>query len=141
MYQTSTRQHSPPAHHHRYLCLHHDQLMTDIAAFNTATDSKPKTRANKMPMATAGSKHLEVDYGARVTESKRCLFCLSTPCKANLEIQIKFDQLRVSLDWILSGFGPNQKSITHKTGTQTVGGSAIADALAMGPARSGQIPS
>ncbi|KAK3846059.1 MAG: hypothetical protein J3R72DRAFT_500713 [Linnemannia gamsii] len=139
MYLSSTRRHNPPAHHHRYLCLHHDQLMTDIAAFNAATDSKSKNRASKMPMTTAGSRHLEVDYGARVTESKRCLFCLSTPCKANLEIQVKFDQLRVSLDWILSGFGPDQrKSMAHST---SHGGSAIADALAMGSARQGQVPS
>ncbi|KAG0374780.1 hypothetical protein BGX24_009924 [Mortierella sp. AD032] len=113
--------------------------MTDIAAFHAATDSKSKNRASKMPMTTAGSRHLEVDYGARVTESKRCLFCLSTPCKANLEIQVKFDQLRVSLDWILSGFGPDQrKSMAHST---SHGGSAIADALAMGSARQGQVPS
>ncbi|KAG0277672.1 hypothetical protein BGZ95_005562 [Linnemannia exigua] len=91
-----------------------------------------------MPMTTAGSKHLEVNYGARITESKRCLFCLSTPCKANLEIQVKFSQLRVSLDWILSGFEPDQRSTAHST---SHGGSAIADALAMGSARQGQVPS
>ncbi|KAG0362151.1 hypothetical protein BG005_006495 [Podila minutissima] len=60
----------------------------------------------KMASSTAGSKHLEIEYGARVFESKRCLFCLSSPCKANLEIQLKFDKVRVSLDWILSGFVP-----------------------------------
>ncbi|KAF9317752.1 hypothetical protein BG000_002000 [Podila horticola] len=59
-----------------------------------------------MASSTAGSKHLAIAYGARVLESKRCLFCLSSPCKANLEIQLKFDQVRVSLDWILSGFVP-----------------------------------
>ncbi|KAF9132257.1 hypothetical protein BGW39_000509 [Mortierella sp. 14UC] len=141
MFLSSMRQHYPPAHHHRFLCLHHDQFLTDITAFNTAADSKSKNRASKMPMTTAGSKHLEVDYGARVTESKRCLFCLSTPCKANVEIQVKFDQLRVSLDWVLSGFEPDQKSIAHRTGMPTAGGSAISDALASGSARQDQVPS
>lgn len=93
-----------------------------------------------MLLTTAGSKHLEVDYSARVTESKRCLFCLSTPCKANLEIQVKFDQLRVSLDWILSGFDPDQKAAEAASFvSQSNKGSAIANALAMGSARQGQV--
>ncbi|KAG0297285.1 hypothetical protein BGZ96_007022 [Linnemannia gamsii] len=118
--------------------------MTDIAAASSpSSSSDPKTknmRANKVPLTTAGSKHLEIDYGARVTESKRCLFCLSTPCKANLEIQVKFDQLRVSLDWILSGFGPDQKPAEAASlVSQGNKGSAIANVLAMGPARQGRL--
>ncbi|KAF9142285.1 hypothetical protein BGX30_002993 [Mortierella sp. GBA39] len=147
MYLSSTRAHNPPEHHHRFMCLHHDQLMTDIAAASSSSsssDSKSKNptsaRATKTPLTTAGSTHLEVDYGARVTESKRCLFCLSTPCRANLEIQVKFDQLRVSLDWILSGFGPDQTTATSSA-PRSNGGSAIADALAMGSVRQGQVPS
>ncbi|KAF9549765.1 hypothetical protein EC957_002830 [Mortierella hygrophila] len=147
MYLPSTRAHNPPGHHHRFMCLHHDQLMTDIAAASSSSsssDSKSKNttgaRATKTPLTTAGSTHLEVDYSARVTESKRCLFCLSTPCKASLEIQVKFDQLRVSLDWILSGFGPDQTMATSSA-PRSNGGSAIADALAMGSVRQGQVPS
>ncbi|KAG9069288.1 hypothetical protein KI688_010187 [Linnemannia hyalina] len=150
MYLPSTRAHNPPGHHHRFMCLHHDQLMTDIAASSSSSssssssDSKSKnptsSRATKTPLTTAGSTHLEVDYSARVTESKRCLFCLSTPCKANLEIQVKFDQLRVSLDWILSGFGPDQTTATSSA-PRSNSGSAIADALAMGSVRQGQVPS
>ncbi|KAK5821776.1 hypothetical protein F5H01DRAFT_411490 [Linnemannia elongata] len=143
MYLSSTRPHNPPGHHHRFLCLHHDQLMTDVAAASSSSspssDSKSK-KAARTPLTTAGSTHLEVDYGARVTESKRCLFCLSAPCKANLEIQVKFDQLRVSLDWILSGFGPDQKTVASSM-PRSNGGSAIADALAMGSVRQGQVPS
>ncbi|KAF9148675.1 hypothetical protein BG015_009581 [Linnemannia schmuckeri] len=148
MYLSSMRLHNPPADHHRFLCLHHDQLMTDIAAATSSSSSLSSTdpksnhlaRASKMPLTTAGSSHLEVDYGARVTESKRCLFCLSTPCKANLEIQVKFDQLRVSLDWILSGFGPDQKPTAATARDSSGGGPTIADALAMGSARQGQVP-
>ncbi|KAG0036376.1 hypothetical protein BGZ82_004314 [Podila clonocystis] len=99
MYLTSSRARRSPRHHHRFLCLHHDQLMADIATSDFSA-------SGKMAGSTAGSKHLEIEYGARVLESKRCLFCLSSPCKANLEIQLKFDQVRVSLDWILSGFVP-----------------------------------
>ncbi|KAI9240754.1 MAG: hypothetical protein BYD32DRAFT_458563 [Podila humilis] len=100
MYLSSSRAHRPPRHHHRFLCLHHDQLMADIAS------SDPFSVSGNVASSTAGSKHLAFEYGARVFESKRCLFCLSSPCKANLEIQVKFDQVRVSLDWILSGFVP-----------------------------------
>ncbi|KAG0205723.1 hypothetical protein BGX33_007761 [Mortierella sp. NVP41] len=140
MHLSSSRVHNPPAHHHRFLCLHHDQLMADIAAFNTATAADPKSRdstnparPNKTPVMTAGSRYLEVDYSAKVTESKRCLFCLSTPCKANLEIQVKFDQLRVSLDWVLSGF--DQKPRSH-------GSTMMAGAISMANAtRQGQVPS
>ncbi|KAG0028467.1 hypothetical protein BGZ81_004714 [Podila clonocystis] len=99
MYLTSSRARRSPRHHHRFLCLHHDQLMANIATSDFSA-------LGKMAGSTAGSKHLEIEYGARVLESKRCLFCLSSPCKANLEIQLKFDQVRVSLDWILSGFIP-----------------------------------
>ncbi|KAG0310926.1 hypothetical protein BGZ97_012233 [Linnemannia gamsii] len=150
MYLSSTRPRNPPVHHHRFLCLHHDQLMTDIAAasssFSSSADPKSNmAKANKMPLTTAGSKHFEVDYGACVTESKRCLFCLSTPCKANLEIQVKFDELRVSLDWILSGFGLDQKATAASSSSSSVSqsskGPAIADALAMGSARQGQVSS
>ncbi|KAF8925457.1 hypothetical protein BGZ58_000789 [Dissophora ornata] len=118
MYMSSRRQRNPPAHHHQYFCLHHDQLMTDIAAINTmkaaaaadiATDFRICELKDNMPMATAGSKHLSIRYGARVSESKRCQFCLASPCKANLEIQVKFNEVRVSLDWILSGFVPDIK--------------------------------
>ncbi|KAF9919118.1 hypothetical protein FBU30_011143 [Linnemannia zychae] len=139
----STGAHPSPPHHHRYLCLHHDQLMTDIANYtsSTASDSDSKTkRFNKMPITTTGSKHFEVDYRAHITESKRCLFCLSTPCKANLEIQIKFEQLRVSLDWILSGFRPEQ-NISKPHGMTNSNRSAIADAIALGSASQGQVPS
>lgn len=31
MYLSSSRAHRQPRHHHRFLCLHHDQLMADIA--------------------------------------------------------------------------------------------------------------
>ncbi|GJJ75756.1 hypothetical protein EMPS_08114 [Entomortierella parvispora] len=120
MFQMTTRAHNPPAHHHRFLCLHHDQLMTDMAAYSSASAAassamaanaeqynvKNESRGRPLAplMSRAGSKYLSIDYGAKVMESKRCLFCLSSPCKANLEIQIKFDEVRVSLDWILSGF-------------------------------------
>ncbi|KAF9581440.1 hypothetical protein BGW38_001535, partial [Lunasporangiospora selenospora] len=55
---------------------------------------------------TVGSRHLSVEYTAQVSESKRCLFCLNSPCRANLEIQVRFSHVRVSLDWLLSGFAP-----------------------------------
>ncbi|KAF9346318.1 hypothetical protein BGX26_002199 [Mortierella sp. AD094] len=111
MYTTSGQARNPPAHHYRYFCLHHDQLMTDIAAFsspkaNIEKDSGKRDPKRKHLMARAGSKHLSVDYGARVAESNRCQFCLSSPCRANLEIQVKFEEVRVSLDWILSGVSP-----------------------------------
>ncbi|KAF9374051.1 hypothetical protein CPB97_000159 [Podila verticillata] len=100
MYLSTSRAHRPPRHHHRFLCLHHDQLMADVAS------SDPFSVSGNIASSTAGSKHLAIEYSARVLESKRCLFCLSSPCKANLEIQVNFGQVRVSLDWILSGFVP-----------------------------------
>lgn len=44
MYLSSTRLRNPPAHHHRFLCLHHDQLMTDIAtASSSSSSADPKS--------------------------------------------------------------------------------------------------
>ncbi|KAG0370173.1 hypothetical protein BC939DRAFT_450331 [Gamsiella multidivaricata] len=115
MYMSCTQARNPPAHHHRYFCLHHDQLMTDIAAFNSIKAAAADFRAlepkpsKTIPLTTAGSKHLAIDYEARIAESKRCQFCLSSLCKANLEIQVNFREIRVSLDWVLSGFIPEVK--------------------------------
>ncbi|KAG0230286.1 hypothetical protein BGX31_005898 [Mortierella sp. GBA43] len=94
--------------------------MADIAAFNAfkastriGADLETLDPTPDTPMATAGTRHLSIDYSAMVGESKRCQFCLSTPCKANLEIQVKFDKVRVSLDWVLSGFVPEFKQQDH----------------------------
>ncbi|KAF9199955.1 hypothetical protein BGZ49_009874 [Haplosporangium sp. Z 27] len=132
MYMSSGQSRNSSAHHHRYLCLHHDQLITDIAAFSSSdTDidhgSWRLNTKRKHLMATAGSEHLTINYGAKVVESKRCQFCLNSPCKANLEIQVKFDEIRVSLDWILSGFSSGDKEAsssslpTKATGTSQPG--------------------
>jgi len=45
MYQLTSRAHNPPAHHHRFLCLHHDQLMTDMAAYSSASDAASSAMA------------------------------------------------------------------------------------------------
>ncbi|KAI1294370.1 hypothetical protein EDD11_008138 [Mortierella claussenii] len=92
----------------------HHMFLSYIAAFNSfkaaaedETVADFRAGHDIIPMARAGSKYLSIDYGAKITESKKCQFCLSSPCKANLEIQVKFAQVRVSLDWILSGFVPD----------------------------------
>ncbi|KAF9195697.1 hypothetical protein BGZ50_003867 [Haplosporangium sp. Z 11] len=118
--QNSIRARDPPPHHQRFFCLHHDQLMTGTTVPNSAVataltsglvspdSTNRENRIDREPMITVGSKHLAVDYRTTVMECHRCLFCVTSPCKANLEIKIKFYQLRVSLDWILSGFVPDQ---------------------------------
>ncbi|KAF9166519.1 hypothetical protein DFQ26_007701 [Actinomortierella ambigua] len=55
-------------------------------------------------MTLVGNRHLSVEYAAEVVETKKCPYCFARPCKANVEIQVQFGLVRVSLDWILSGF-------------------------------------
>ncbi|KAF9956536.1 hypothetical protein BGZ72_002707 [Mortierella alpina] len=105
---------SATKHHHRFFCLHHDQIMADVAAANNAAlamDSRSDEMGGRKSWSSAGSKHLKIYYETEVKESNRCLYCISSPCKATLEIKLKVYQLKVSLDWILSGISPepNQK--------------------------------
>ncbi|KAF9107424.1 hypothetical protein BGX27_008761 [Mortierella sp. AM989] len=109
MYLSSGQARKSHKQHHRYFCLHHDKLITDISALKVENGSKKSDSKRKSSMETAGSEDLSVNYEAMVVESKRCQFCLSSSCKANFEIQVKFDQVRVSLDWILSGFALENK--------------------------------
>ncbi|CAO3563413.1 unnamed protein product [Mortierella alpina] len=107
-------------HHHRFFCLHHDQIMADVAAANNATlamDPQSGERGRRRSWSTAGSKHLKIYYEAEVKESNRCLYCISSPCKATLEIKLKVYQLKVSLDWILSGIPPELSQTTVPSDT------------------------
>ncbi|KAF9571226.1 hypothetical protein EC968_000822 [Mortierella alpina] len=113
-----------PKHHHRYFCLHHDQIMADVAAANNkdlAMDPPSGDMGKRRSWSTAGSKHLKIYYEAEVKESNRCLYCISSPCKATLEIKLKVYQLKVSLDWILSGIPPepNQTTVTSNGNTSS----------------------
>ncbi|KAF9971295.1 hypothetical protein BGZ73_005803 [Actinomortierella ambigua] len=65
------------------------------------TEHQPQTPPK---MTKVGNRHLSVEYAAQVVETKKCSYCLARPCKANVEIQVQFGLVRVSLDWILSGF-------------------------------------
>ncbi|KAF9285173.1 hypothetical protein BGZ68_004098 [Mortierella alpina] len=84
-------------------------IMADVAAANNAAlamDHRSDDMDGFKSWSTAGSKHLKIYYEAEVKESNRCLYCISSPCKATLEIKLKMYQLKVSLDWILSGITP-----------------------------------
>ncbi|KAF9964118.1 hypothetical protein BGZ70_006916 [Mortierella alpina] len=109
-------------HHHRFFCLHHDQIMADVAAANNAAlamDPRSGEMGRRRSWSTAGSKHLKIYYEAEVKESNRCLYCISSPCKATLEIKLKVYQIKVSLDWILSGIPPELSQTTVPSDANT----------------------
>ncbi|KAG0229709.1 hypothetical protein BGW42_001378 [Actinomortierella wolfii] len=72
--------------------------------------SDDKVRSETSPkMIRVGNRHLSIEYTAQVVETDRCSYCYARPCKANVEVQVQFGLVRVSLDWILSGFS-NERS-------------------------------
>ncbi|KAG0214927.1 hypothetical protein BGX28_001133 [Mortierella sp. GBA30] len=107
--------------------------MADIAALNSSMlvkDPRSSVTGAQKSILSAGSKDVMIDYEAEVRESSRCLYCISSPCKATLEIKLKLYQIRVSLDWILSGMALGMNLNPIESGT-------IESSNARGP---GQLP-
>ncbi|KAF9429813.1 hypothetical protein BGZ76_001099 [Entomortierella beljakovae] len=116
MYLLDGQTRRPPKNHHRYICLHHDQIIPDINSFKSPNETDRQDNNDLIKsrsIATVGSKHLSLAYEARIVESNRCQFCLSPSCKANLEVQVKIGEVRVSLEWILSGMRLENNKKAH----------------------------